>query len=410
MELGACSVQAQEDADWDECMDANDACVTDCFGYNPFTYDPNDPYNPGDGTITLPYTYDPTYTYDPDTFVSPAAPSAPPPTPPPMCNGADSGCYNIAEGDGDCDSDADCQPGLSCENNCVGAQFDASDDCCFRRSEDDRYDAPPQYGGSAADGDSRGGGAARQQCAEPRRGVLGGVRPQGRRVPGLLRHDGRVLPARLRRGRADVFARQEWMLEQSLLHRRVPVAAVGAAVAAPPPAPPRPPNMPALDFGACAAELAPEPPFVPRADPAALEGKLELGQTHVVDVRELGLLDGEECASRPTFRGPQGPDGADFGAESHVGADATFGAGGCSRVHAKLTSGRETLLLFTPAAHISEEATRVLVSATTAGGDALGTLALLPPSGRSPSSSRSSRRTTSTSTEGWASGSPRGGR
>ena len=72
MELGACSVQAQEDADWDECMDANDACVTDCFGYNPFTYDPNDPYNPGDGTITLPYTYDPTYTYDPDTFVSPA--------------------------------------------------------------------------------------------------------------------------------------------------------------------------------------------------------------------------------------------------------------------------------------------------------------------------------------------------
>ena len=138
--------------------------------------------------------------------------------------------------------------------------------------------------------------------------------------------------------------------------------------------------MPALDFGACAAELAPEPPFVPRADPAALEGKLELGQTHVVDVRELGLLDGEECASRPTFRGPQGPDGADFGAESHVGADATFGAGGCSRVHAKLTSGRETLLLFTPAAHISEEATRVLVSATTAGGDALGTLALLPPS------------------------------
>ena len=48
----------------------NDACVTDCR-YNPFTYDPNDPYNPGDGTITLPYTYDPTHTYDPDTFVRP---------------------------------------------------------------------------------------------------------------------------------------------------------------------------------------------------------------------------------------------------------------------------------------------------------------------------------------------------
>ena len=32
MELGACSVQAQEDADWDECMDANDACVT-CLLY-----------------------------------------------------------------------------------------------------------------------------------------------------------------------------------------------------------------------------------------------------------------------------------------------------------------------------------------------------------------------------------------
>ena len=30
----------------------------------------------------------------------------------------------------------------------------AGDDCCFRRSEDDRYDAPPQYGGSAADGEA----------------------------------------------------------------------------------------------------------------------------------------------------------------------------------------------------------------------------------------------------------------
>ena len=50
----------------------------------------------------------------------------------PRCNGRDSGCSNIAEGDGDCDRHSDCQPGLRCgKDNCVGAQFDATDDCCF---------------------------------------------------------------------------------------------------------------------------------------------------------------------------------------------------------------------------------------------------------------------------------------
>ena len=46
------------------------------------------------------------------------------------CNGRDSGCTNIALGDGDCDQDSDCQAGLRCgEDNC--AQFDDTDDCCY---------------------------------------------------------------------------------------------------------------------------------------------------------------------------------------------------------------------------------------------------------------------------------------
>ena len=55
------------------------------------------------------------------------------------CNGRDSGCTNIALGDGDCDQDSDCQAGLRCgEDNCAqfahqwaNAQFDDTDDCCY---------------------------------------------------------------------------------------------------------------------------------------------------------------------------------------------------------------------------------------------------------------------------------------
>ena len=35
-------------------------------------------------------------------------------------------------GQGDCDSNADCSPGLVCGNdNCVGSGFDTTDDCCM---------------------------------------------------------------------------------------------------------------------------------------------------------------------------------------------------------------------------------------------------------------------------------------
>ena len=48
------------------------------------------------------------------------------------CNGADSGCTNIQQGDGDCDYDSDCAGDLVCgSNNCVGTQFDGADDCCM---------------------------------------------------------------------------------------------------------------------------------------------------------------------------------------------------------------------------------------------------------------------------------------
>ena len=321
-----------------------------------------------------------------------------------MCNGADSGCYNIAEGDGDCDSDADCQPGLSCgENNCVRAQFD-SDDCCFRRSEDDRYDAPPQYGGSAATGRLPRRRNRSTTRAEPRRGVLGGVRPQGRRVPASAARWARAAGKATTRTADTRTARM--MLEQSLLHRRVP---------SPPSAPPSPPSrsaaaaeMPALDFGACAAELRPSP-FVPRADLAALEGKLELGQTHVVDVRELGLPDGEEApAARPSAR-PRAPT-APTSAPNRTSASTPPSAPGLLSGPREADVGsRDAPPLHAGGAHLRGGDARARQRDD--GGRRRARHARAAAAvGAAPSSSRSSRRTTSTSTEGWASGSPRGGR
>merc|ERR1711872_439455 len=50
------------------------------------------------------------------------------------CNGGDSCCNgHCLEGEGDCDSDSDCQRGLLCgDNNCKGNSFDSTDDCCFK--------------------------------------------------------------------------------------------------------------------------------------------------------------------------------------------------------------------------------------------------------------------------------------
>ena len=152
-------------------------------------------------------------------------------------------------------------------------------------------------------------------------------------------------------------------------HRRVPVAAAGAAVAAP------------SSRSAAAAEHAGARFWRVRRQAEAAptprrSRKLELGQTHVADVRELGL-DGEECASRPTFRGPRvwtAPTSAPNRTSAPTPPRRRGRLGST-----QLTSGRETPSS-SAGAHISEEATRVLVSATTAGGDAPGTLALLPPS------------------------------
>ena len=51
------------------------------------------------------------------------------------CNGADSCCTPDNQcnvGEGDCDTDKDCQPGLTCgTDNCIGASFEATDDCCY---------------------------------------------------------------------------------------------------------------------------------------------------------------------------------------------------------------------------------------------------------------------------------------
>ena len=55
------------------------------------------------------------------------------------CQGDDSCCSsdNICqEGEGDCDSDLDCLPGLVCgKDNCRGSDFDSTDDCCERPKE-----------------------------------------------------------------------------------------------------------------------------------------------------------------------------------------------------------------------------------------------------------------------------------
>ena len=51
-----------------------------------------------------------------------------------MCDGGDDCCGSgnkCFEGEGDCDHDSDCAPGLVCgENNCKGPNFDSADDCC----------------------------------------------------------------------------------------------------------------------------------------------------------------------------------------------------------------------------------------------------------------------------------------
>ena len=51
----------------------------------------------------------------------------------PGCIGGDSCCSDgiCADNEGDCDDDADCQSGLVCgTDNCVGASFQSTDDCC----------------------------------------------------------------------------------------------------------------------------------------------------------------------------------------------------------------------------------------------------------------------------------------
>merc|ERR1712072_1312207 len=61
------------------------------------------------------------------------------------CNGRDSGCKNIREGDGDCDYDKDCRKGLKCGSNNCGRwrstrgwtskgkfKWYRGDDCCYR--------------------------------------------------------------------------------------------------------------------------------------------------------------------------------------------------------------------------------------------------------------------------------------
>ena len=54
------------------------------------------------------------------------------------CNGGDHCCTSsrrCAVGEGDCDNDGQCLPGLRCGvNNCHGGSFDGSDDCCYRPS------------------------------------------------------------------------------------------------------------------------------------------------------------------------------------------------------------------------------------------------------------------------------------
>ena len=51
------------------------------------------------------------------------------------CNGGDSCCTSTNQcniGEGDCDKDSHCLPGLKCgKDNCIGDGFDKTDDCCF---------------------------------------------------------------------------------------------------------------------------------------------------------------------------------------------------------------------------------------------------------------------------------------
>ena len=51
------------------------------------------------------------------------------------CDGGDSCCTpsnQCSLGEGDCDTDADCLPGLRCgKDNCKGDDFDSTDDCCI---------------------------------------------------------------------------------------------------------------------------------------------------------------------------------------------------------------------------------------------------------------------------------------
>ena len=63
------------------------------------------------------------------------------------CDGADSGCTNIAEGDGDCDTDADCAGSLICgtDNCAVGDMFDLTDDCCMQSTPPAPPLAPISY-------------------------------------------------------------------------------------------------------------------------------------------------------------------------------------------------------------------------------------------------------------------------
>ena len=54
------------------------------------------------------------------------------------CDGGDSCCTpdnKCGEGEGDCDSNDDCFPGLYCgHNNCSGVTFENGDDCCYIRT------------------------------------------------------------------------------------------------------------------------------------------------------------------------------------------------------------------------------------------------------------------------------------
>ncbi len=60
--------------------------------------------------------------------------STPPPPPGLPCTG-DNSCCSVEnpcyEGEGDCDTDDECVPGLNCgRSNCQGTTFGDTDDCC----------------------------------------------------------------------------------------------------------------------------------------------------------------------------------------------------------------------------------------------------------------------------------------